>query len=747
MILQQLMSNPSIEVFFCDNTGTPLTGKTYTDFPTVYYHLAGANAKVSITLASLATETTAWASGGVIELGGGWYRLDLPTAVVANAMRWVSVWGYDATGAGKNVIAPPLEVMPFVSQNLSVNAVGVGTGAINVTSFAQTTREAIFPEAIVVSGTTSPAFNGVYTDAGVVNNKRSYGASGGNTIWYDNATNNAWVLTTSSGVLGTNYWKSTGDQYGPWINGGGSTTGSAVTTPVKLQPSNLLAILGTSLTETVRGYLAAGFKKLYDVAVPVFTLTSVNQSADNDTKLSTLAADYTTSRAAKLDNLDATISSRTAGGTYAAAPTAAAIRTEMDANSTKLANLDATISSRSTYAGGDTAGTTTLLSRLGTPTGSTIAADLATNLAAIMNVQNGTWVSTAIPGMIERPDSGSKTIPIVITFSDETGAAKNLDSGNPTIVLTNDSGTSLAGRLGSWTNPATGKYVTSLTVSASDTLETLVWEITGVVNTKLRRTPWITEIVDTTAVDFTTSDRTLINAIKAKTDNLPSTPANESTSTAIKAKTDNLPSTPANESTSTAIKAKTDLIATNAADSSRVQSLATAANVTSAKDEIITAIDGIDVSGNVTVDGFTTAGRTALRTALAGRTIAVVSPLFVTSDGTPQFTLCAGDDYFANDSRELRFPPFTGIETDWTGATAEIKVNSDTTYPAAIDVRTGDSREIYVELDSDDSTDLSALTDESSGYGILFDLVVTLQSGRQTTLVKDGVLVVKPALI
>lgn len=47
-----------------------------------------------------------------------------------------------------------------------------------------------------------------------------------------------------------------------------------------------------------------------------------------------------------------------------AAPSAAAIRTELDANSTKLANLDATVSSRSTYSGGDTSGTTTLLSRL-----------------------------------------------------------------------------------------------------------------------------------------------------------------------------------------------------------------------------------------------------------------------------------------------------------------------------------------------------------------------------------------------
>lgn len=45
-------------------------------------------------------------------------------------------------------------------------------------------------------------------------------------------------------------------------------------------------------------------------------------------------------------------------------PTVAAIRTEMDSNSTKLAHLDADISSRSTYAGADTSGTTTLLGRL-----------------------------------------------------------------------------------------------------------------------------------------------------------------------------------------------------------------------------------------------------------------------------------------------------------------------------------------------------------------------------------------------
>lgn len=51
------------------------------------------------------------------------------------------------------------------------------------------------------------------------------------------------------------------------------------------------------------------------------------------------------------NRLDAAVSSRMATFTYTTPPTVAAIRTEMDTNSTKLANLDATISSRLATAG------------------------------------------------------------------------------------------------------------------------------------------------------------------------------------------------------------------------------------------------------------------------------------------------------------------------------------------------------------------------------------------------------------
>jgi hypothetical protein len=138
---------------------------------------------------------------------------------------------------------------------------------------------------------------------------------------------------------------------------------------------------------------------------------------------------------------------------------------------------------------------------------------LAGNLAAIQNVQNNTFIATSIPQFLERPDSGSVTVNVSIVFSDETGAAKNLDSGSPAIALVNDAGTDLSGRLGSITNPATGKYVAPYTSSASDAVEGLHWDVTGTVNSKVRRMVAYTQVVDTTAVDFTSSDRTKLNQL------------------------------------------------------------------------------------------------------------------------------------------------------------------------------------------------------------------------------------------
>lgn len=59
------------------------------------------------------------------------------------------------------------------------------------------------------------------------------------------------------------------------VNG---TAAEPETSPVD---ANVTQIIGTALTETSAGYLAAAFKKFFDVAVPVFTTASVNQTGDS----------------------------------------------------------------------------------------------------------------------------------------------------------------------------------------------------------------------------------------------------------------------------------------------------------------------------------------------------------------------------------------------------------------------------------------------------------------------------------
>ena len=86
-----------------------------------------------------------------------------------------------------------------------------------------------------------------------------------------------------------------------------------------------------------------------DVATAVWAALTRTLTASSDPSAATIATAVRTELAAELGRVDAAVSTRLAAASYTAPttpPTAAAIRVEMDANSTKLANLDATISSR-----------------------------------------------------------------------------------------------------------------------------------------------------------------------------------------------------------------------------------------------------------------------------------------------------------------------------------------------------------------------------------------------------------------
>lgn len=101
------VTSKSLTVFIGDDTGLGVTGLLAATFPALTYQIAGANAAVAFpALSDLALITTAWASGGVKELSGGYYRLDCPDAMFTSAGK-VKVIG-EATG--KHVISDVVDV-------------------------------------------------------------------------------------------------------------------------------------------------------------------------------------------------------------------------------------------------------------------------------------------------------------------------------------------------------------------------------------------------------------------------------------------------------------------------------------------------------------------------------------------------------------------------------------------------------------------------------------------------------------
>lgn len=256
---------------------------------------------------------------------------------------------------------------------------------------------------------------------------------------------------------------------------------------------NLKAILGTVLTETT-GYIAAAFKKLFNVATPT-------AQADN----LPLNTDYTAARAAKIDYLT--------GDAFARIGAAGAGLSAL--GDTRLANLDAAVSSRASDAN-----MATLLARLTSTRAALLdnlnVGGLVASSAEAASVQNNTRVVRVVPAQIERPDAGSITIPIELLLYDSVGNMEAPDAA-PTLVVLGSDGTDLSSRLDSGTMAlvATGRYRAILTVAVADTLDALRFVFSVVEGGATRVYVNASWIVDTTAVDFTSADRSDLQAAKA----------------------------------------------------------------------------------------------------------------------------------------------------------------------------------------------------------------------------------------
>lgn len=278
---------------------------------------------------------------------------------------------------------------------------------------------------------------------------------------------------------------------------------------------------------------------------------------------------------------------------------------EADYTATVAGRIDAAISTRSSYAGGDTSGVTTLLSRigaaltitsgkvdvndktgfslssggvqaiwdaavsalttvgsigkrlvdnltgdifarLGAPSGASVSADIATANTALTtltgrltsaragyldNLNVGGAVASNADvlalnqsasrrlivtgvGQMERPESGSSTFTIELRTYDGDGAAANA-TATPTISPVGIVSGSLSANLSAVSNPATGVYRATYTVSSSHAIEQVRFDASAVMSDGTFTLSMYSIVCDFVASTFTAADRTKLADIES----------------------------------------------------------------------------------------------------------------------------------------------------------------------------------------------------------------------------------------
>jgi len=286
--------------------------------------------------------------------------------------------------------------------------------------------------------------------------------------------------------------------------------------------SNLVQVIATALTETGAGYLAAGFKKFFDVASPTSTMNLITAvtTATNLTNLPAKVLKYfqllfRKDAAIATDNATELTEINADGGSGAGA---------YDNTTDSQEGIRDTAPLGTAMRGTDNAALASELAKVPKSDGAvtwnaTAVAQVQNGLATsteVTAIQNNTRVVRVVPTVIERPDAGTTTYRIELLLYDAVGNMEAPDSA-PTIALVNQGGTDLSARLDSTTMAlvSTGRYRAVYTASSTDDLEQLVWTFSVVEGGATRLYGNTTLIVDTTAVDFTAADRSKLEAINS----------------------------------------------------------------------------------------------------------------------------------------------------------------------------------------------------------------------------------------
>lgn len=139
---------------------------------------------------------------------------------------------------------------------------------------------------------------------------------------------------------------------------------------------------------------------------------------------------------------------------------------------------------------------------------------LVASSAEATSIQNNTRVVRVVPSAFERPDSGSTAFVIELALYDEVGNMEAPDSA-PTLAVVNQSLTSRNANLDSTTMTlvSTGRYRGTYTIDTNHAIEQLVFAFSVIEGGNTRVYMNTGQVVDTTAVDFTSTDRAALTQI------------------------------------------------------------------------------------------------------------------------------------------------------------------------------------------------------------------------------------------
>lgn len=135
------------------------------------------------------------------------------------------------------------------------------------------------------------------------------------------------------------------------------------------------------------------------------------------------------------------------------------------------------------------------------------------NLSALVNIYGSP--------LLEIPDAGSTLYAFTIVVRDNEGKLVNLDA-LPTVTASNAAGTSRSANLSSVTNPSTGRYIFTYSVSNAHPQENLRIVGSGTVSGESRYIEWIGSVVNYDTLTVLQSVQTTVNSIDTR---LPALPA------------------------------------------------------------------------------------------------------------------------------------------------------------------------------------------------------------------------------